>query len=125
MSAIIESVLVPSGISAYAVIRNNSGLVWNGSSFESYNSAHWSTYAITMTEQASSSYFNATFPSSIVAGKYSYVVHQGSPATLGDPAINSRTLDWDGTKAVYVGLVTFKLPCGTISDFYETTRTVN
>jgi hypothetical protein len=125
MAAIIETVCVPSGISVYAIIRDQAGLVWNGSSFEAYNSANWATYAVALVEQASSSYFKAAFPSAIAAGKYSWVIHQGSPATLGDVAIDSSTIDWSGSIENYLGLVTVKLPTGSISSFDPTVSNVN
>lgn len=125
MSAILETVNVSTGLSLYALIRDISGQVWNGSAFEAYNSAHWSTYAITLTEQTSSGYYKGSFPAAIAAGIYSFVVHQGSPATLGDPAVDRGTIDWSGSIQNYVGLITAKLPSGSISGFDPTTQDVN
>ena len=75
MAGIIE-VGAQSGLNLYSIIRNSSGDVWNGSAFVTYNSANWSTYAVTMTEQTSSGYYKATFPAAITTGKYSFMVHQ-------------------------------------------------
>jgi hypothetical protein len=124
MAAIIESVL-QTGVIAYAIIRNNAGLVWNGSSFEAYNSANWATYAVSLTEQASSSYFKASFPSAISAGIYSFVIHQGSPPAIGDYAVDRGTIDWDGSSQNYIGLIIDKLPTSDISGFNHITDNVN
>jgi hypothetical protein len=116
MSAIIESVLNQSGLSVYAVIRDSSGQVWNGSTFAAYNSANWATYVVSLTEQTGSGYYLAAFPSAIVSGIYSFTVHQGS-GVLGDIAIDRGSIDWNGTTQNYLGMVTVKLPTGTISNF--------
>lgn len=98
MAAIIE-IGGQSGLTLYALIRNSSAQVWNGSAFETYNSSNWSTYDVAMTEQASSGYYTAAFPSAISAGKYSFMIHQqlgGSPAT-GDYIIGGGSIYWNGT----------------------------
>lgn len=124
MSAIIESVL-NTGVLAYAIIRDSTGLVWNGTNFESYNSANWSTYAVNMTEQSLSGYYKAAFPSAINNGKYTFIVYQGSPATAGDPAVDRGTMDWDGSNENYLGIIIGKLPSGDISGFDAMSENVN
>lgn len=98
MAGIIE-IGSQSGLTLYALIRNSSGQVWNGSSFEAYNSSNWSTYDIAMTEQSQSGYYTATFPAAISAGKYSFMVHlqQGGSPALGDPIYGAGSLSWNGT----------------------------
>jgi uncharacterized protein (UPF0297 family) len=116
MAAILES-YGTSGLSLYAFIRDITGQIWNGSSFETYNVSNWATYAVTMTEQASSGYYKANFPSSIAAGLYSFGVHTGSPATAGDPLFDRGTIDFSGASQNYLGVIVDKLPSGDISGY--------
>lgn len=84
----------------YAVIR---GLVsgtrqyWNptlntgAGGWEAYNSAHWSQYAIAMTEDAGSGYYAATYPagiSGVLTTEGYYVRGGGSPALGDSPAVS-------------------------------------
>lgn len=64
-----------SGVTLYAVIRNQTGQVWNGSAFENYNAANWSTYAVAMTEQGTTGYYAAATPA-LAFGAYHYEAHQ-------------------------------------------------
>lgn len=102
MAAILESLSGQTGLNLYVHIRNSSGNIWNGSSFVSWNSSNWATYAVAMTEQASSGYYNVAFPSSITAGKYSYFVYQrlGGTAAIGDTAMGASQIYWDGTNEI-------------------------
>lgn len=102
MAAILESLSGQTGLNLYVHIRDSAGNIWNGSSFVSWNSANWSTYALAMTEQTSSGYYNVAFPSAITAGKYSYFVYQqlgGSPAA-GDTPFGASQIYWDGTNEI-------------------------
>lgn len=87
----------------YAVIMNESGQFWNGSSFESYTGGNYSTYAVSMTEQGTSNIYFADFPSGITTGGvYEYIVYRqagGSPAQ-GDTPVATGKIDWTGTVAV-------------------------
>lgn len=102
MSAILESLSGQTGLSLYAHIRNNSGQVWNGSAFVSWNVSNWATYALALTEQTSSGYYNVAFPSTITAGKYSYFIYQkvGGSAAVGDIAMGASQIFWDGTNEI-------------------------
>ena len=76
------------GVNLYVVLHNPNGQVWNTNSqaWEAYNSAHWSNYAISLTEQTGSGYYSAAMPSGIGAvlpTEVTYVQAGGSP-TLGD-----------------------------------------
>lgn len=109
MAGIIE-VGSKSGLTLYATLHNSTGQVWNGSSFVSYNSANWSTYAISLTEQTGSGYYTAAFPS-VTAGKYTvkaYKQFAGSPA-IDDGAIGPMSIgsiQWTGSKIEQgIGLV--------------------
>jgi hypothetical protein len=97
MAGIIETVYY-TGNTLYAHIRDRQGAVWNGASFESYNSANWSSYDIALTEDASSGYYKVAFPAA-PANKYTIVIYAqagGSPA-LGDSIVGTGSIKWDGT----------------------------
>ena len=104
MSGIIELAAATSGITAYAVINNASGQRWNGTAFETFNGANWSNYVNALTEDRYSGngtgYYKAVFPSSILAGRYTFTFYQqlgGSPA-LGDTVIGSGgPMYWTGS----------------------------
>jgi hypothetical protein len=102
MAAILESFSGQTGLSLYVQIRNAAGAVWNGSSFVTWNSANWSTYSIAMTEQTDSGYYTVAFPSSIAAGKYTFVVYQrlGGSAAIGDQPMGVASIFWDGTSEI-------------------------
>jgi hypothetical protein len=103
MAGIVELTSAIAGSTDYATIHNASGQYWNGTSFETFNGANWSNYIIALTEDRSGSngtgYYKANFPSSIVAGRYTFTFYQqvgGSPA-LGDPTIGSGgPMYWTG-----------------------------
>lgn len=90
------------GATLYAVLWNESGEVWNGSAFEAYNAANWSTYDIALTEKTSSGRYYGTFPAAITtAGNYSYdvFVQQGGSPAIGDAAYRASVgeVRWTGT----------------------------
>jgi hypothetical protein len=104
------------GSTVYARVMNSVGQWWNGSTFEAYAAANWSTYRVALTEQGSSGVFTANFPSGITAGgTYEYYTHlqSGGSAAEGDQAIGTGTVDWTGTAAVTAGAGSM-----TGSDFY-------
>jgi hypothetical protein len=124
MSLIIES-YGTSGLSLYAHIRDTTGRVWNGSAFETYNSANWSSYSISLSEQTSSGYYKGNFPAGIASGLYTFAVYAGSPATLGDPVFDKGEVDTNGSDQNYLGIIINKLPSGNISGFDPLTQNVN
>lgn len=98
MAAILETAGL-TGLTLYAFIRNASGQIWNGASFESYNVSNWANYDIAVTEQPQSGYYLVSFPAAITEGKYSFVIHQqmgGSPAA-GDPVFDRGSINFNGT----------------------------
>lgn len=103
MSGIIELTSATSGSTDYAVIHNASGQYWNGTSFEIFNGANWSSYVNPLTEDrfsgSGAGYYKAAFPSTITAGRYTFTFYQqegGSPA-FGDPTIGSGgPMYWTG-----------------------------
>lgn len=88
-----------SGLSLYAIIRKQTQL-WNGTTFETYNSANWGNYDIPLSEQGVTSYYFATFPAAITTvAKYTVCIHQqvgGSPDPS-DPPFGPSTIPWDGS----------------------------
>lgn len=112
----------PSG-TLYAHLRNQAGLIWDGSAFETYASGSYADYDLAMTEQGDSGVYLANFPSTITtAGTYEYYVYLqagGSPAE-GDPVIGTGKVDWTGiaSAAPSVGTMTgsefrdYVLRCG-------------
>lgn len=87
MSYPIES-SSPTGATIYAIIHHPDGRVWNTDSeaWEAFNPAHWTDYAIALTEQGASGYYRANYPAGIVGiltTEATYNQAGGSPA-IGD-----------------------------------------
>jgi len=103
VSGIIELTSATPGSTDYATIHNASGQYWNGTSFEIFNGANWSSYVNPLTEDRfsgnGSGYYKAAFPGAIPAGRYTFTFYQqdgGSPA-FGDPTIGSGgPMYWTG-----------------------------
>lgn len=90
-----------SGLNLYAISTDSTGKIWNGAAFEAINSANWTTYAISMTEESTSGIYSASVPA-FAAGLYGISVRQRagvSPATT-DVTIGSGMLNWSGTAEV-------------------------
>ena len=124
MSAIISAQMAYSGVSLYALVRDLSGLVANGSTLEAYNVANYATYKVAMSEQVPTGYFQAAFPSYLPRGKYTFSVHQGS-GSAGDLAVDQGSIDWNGSTEDTLDQIVAKLPTGSISGFDPTVSTVN
>jgi hypothetical protein len=96
---------IPYGIAGqtvYAIVRDLSGDVWNGSAFETYAAGNFATYDVAATEQGSSGFYVASFPGSISAGVYNVTARDrsgGTPAES-DPVIAQGSLHWDGSAEV-------------------------
>ncbi len=105
MASEIQCAHTATGKNLYALIRNSTGSVWNGTSFVSYATANLSSYAIALTEQGTASrYYAATFSSSIASGVYNLAVYErqgGSPAE-GDPSIAVGQVEWNGSSVVAI-----------------------
>lgn len=89
------------GLTAYSHIRKISdGTVWNGSAFVTYNQADWSSYAVSLTEQTNSGYYQGTFPTGINDNDSYFIATYGqvggSPA-VGDTGIGQDLYKFDGT----------------------------
>ena len=101
----------------YARILNSAGLWWNGSSFEAYATASYSTYDVAMTEQGNSGVYVADFPSGITtSGTYECYVHRqlGASPAEADPVVNTCKVDWSGTASISAASGAM-----TGSEFYE------
>ncbi len=101
----IQCAHTATGKNLYALIRNSTGSVWNGSSFVSYATANLSTYAISLTEQGTASrHYTATFSASITAGFFAITVfeRQGASPAEGDPLAAAGNIEWDGTNVCYL-----------------------
>lgn len=88
------------GLTIYAVLHDHSAQVWypTGSTFETYNAAHWTNYAIALTEQGASGFYAGTMPS-CPAGlvNIDYRQRVGGSAAVSDPCVGSGTTAWNGT----------------------------
>lgn len=86
------------GLTVYAVIRDSSGQYWNGTSFESFNQSHLSSYKVAMTEEGTSGNYSANFPA-VSAGIYDVqarIQSGGSPAWT-DATAGTDLLTWGGS----------------------------
>lgn len=103
MAAYIKTQYV-SGVTMYAIIRNASNQVWNGSTFESFNASNYASYDVALAEQGNTGYYVVEFPSGIPAStsKYSFSLHvtESSPAH-GDAGITNGEIGWDGTNEIF------------------------
>lgn len=68
--------------------------IWNttlnggAGGWESYNSGHWSQYAIPLTEDSGSGYYSATYPAAIVGVLTTEVLYANGTPTLGDVPVS-------------------------------------
>ena len=98
------TLLAEPNITAYALIFNGDGQVWNGAAFETYNAANIGNYDVPFSQQGTGSgVYTATFPAAITtSGEYHVAAHQqagGSPDSS-DTRLSAETKDWDGTEFV-------------------------
>lgn len=93
------------GANVYAIILNASGQAWYTvtPAFEAINAAHWTSYAITLTEAAGTGLYVGNFPTAIVTfGQYSALVYQraGSSPADTDTLVAAGLVNWSGTAAL-------------------------
>lgn len=89
------------GATLYAVIENEAGQLWNGTTFEAFNAANWATYKVALTEQAGTGRFRANFPAAILSpGVYNiqYRVQAGGSPVVGDANVATDKIEWTGTQ---------------------------
>lgn len=99
MSGIVEVTPGESGLALDGYIRNSSGQLWNGSTFETFSLGNLASYANAFTEQAAMGYYTFTFPASVPAGLYSVQIKKrtGASPAQDDLTVGSQTLPpWDG-----------------------------
>lgn len=99
----------PSGLTLYAQLENASAQIWNGSVFQTYNQANWSSYAIALTERAGTGKYYADMPV-VAAGRYvvtTYLQSGASPA-WGDAVNEAAVFDWTGTAEATLAAVNAK-----------------
>lgn len=97
MAAEIQVPFVVSGYTAYAILRNASGQVWNGSAFAAFSEANRNAGAITLTEQTGTSFYVGDIPALLTTrGRYKVVAHRrvGVSPALSDPPIFEDWLDF-------------------------------
>ncbi len=90
-------IVFTTGSDIYAVVRGVVGGVrkyWNptlntgAGGWEVYNSAHWAQYAVALTEDAGSGYYDTDFPANISGVITSETYYNNASPTLGDAAID-------------------------------------
>lgn len=89
------------GKTAYILVRDRTGQIWNGASFVAYATANYSLYTVAATEQGTASHgYAASFPTAIVAGTYSVEARQqlGGSAAETDPTVATGNYEWNGTQ---------------------------
>ena len=91
----------------YAIIRDSSGEVWNGSDFVPWVDGNLSTYAVSLAS-VSGDLYTATFPSTIPVGTYTTIYYKrlGASVALTDLILKSRKRGWDGVGLTGSGSVT-------------------
>jgi hypothetical protein len=93
-----------SGKNVYAIIRNAVSQVWNNNTqaFETYSSASYSSYSVSLTEQGTSGFYAGSFPTAITAGVFSLVGKQqlGGSVQETDPTIANGDLQWNGASTL-------------------------
>jgi hypothetical protein len=93
-----------SGLTLYAHVLNASGQRWNGSAFETYNEANWTTYDVALTEQGASGLYVGDFAA---AGIYEALVYQqagATPAVTDAPPVGQGTIGTESALARLLGL---------------------
>jgi hypothetical protein len=106
------------GLNAYALIRNATLQIWNGTTFVTFNGANYATYVVAMAEQGATGLYSCTFPAGIsAAGVYYFSVHTytSSPAN-GDAAVDRGFIDSGGSTENTVGGVPAKILSSTLTE---------
>ena len=104
-------IVYTTGAHVYAVLRGVVGgtrQVWNptlntgAGGWEVYNSSHWAQYAVSLTEQASSGYYAASYPTGIASVITSETYYNNVSPTLGDVPLSGISYS-QGRNACGVG----------------------
>jgi len=89
-----------SGSALYSTVLNSSGLMWNGSAFESILSSDWTKYAVGLTEQGSCGVYVGSFPTAITAsGLYTVTLYSmlGASVAATDTVVGIGQIAWSGS----------------------------
>lgn len=84
----------------YALVRNASNQIWNGTTFVTYATVDYATYDVAMAEQGTSSgYYVGDFPSSAASGQYTvtFKVQAGGSPAESDDEIVTNVYNWNST----------------------------
>lgn len=93
-------------VTLYANVRNStSGMIWNGSAFEAYNSAsgNQNSYVVALTEQGTASqYYVGSFPAAIAPGVYNVAARQRVNAWYAetDTPVGAGEIQWTGSGGI-------------------------
>ena len=85
------------GQALYAVLYDLNGQVWNTSgtpAYEAFNASHWTSYAVTLTEQTGTGFYSAVCPSGAIAtlGSYSVRIQAGGSPATSDVVVGAGSL---------------------------------
>lgn len=83
----------------YYLLRNSVNQIWNGATFENYNTANFANYPITATEQGTAGQFYVANMPAVAAGVYGLIMNQQvgvSPAET-DFYVATGFIEWDGS----------------------------
>ncbi len=83
----------------YFLLRNSTGSIYNGATFEAYLTANYATYVILATQQGTASGFYTVNMPAVAAGVYEIVAKSqsgGSPAEA-DIGVGEGQIQWNGT----------------------------
>lgn len=86
-------------LTVYGLLRRETdGFFWNGTAFETYATAHLSTYVIALSQVGSSGIYTANFPAGVAAGEYtvSFRIQAAGAAAESDAKGMPQTLSWNG-----------------------------
>ncbi|HVS73088.1 MAG TPA: hypothetical protein VHQ47_17670 [Phycisphaerae bacterium] len=90
-------IAAPSGLAIYAIIVSMAGTFAAGTSLEAYDAAHWTDYAVALTEIGAGIYAG-DFPA-LAADSYGILYFRragATPAVSDAPAIGAENILWDG-----------------------------
>ncbi len=90
------------GLTVYAVIRNEDSEVWNGSALETFNASNWATYDILMSEQSTSGFYVVDIPAALPLGEYHVAYHYRATASplVTDEVVFQSVIQWNGESVV-------------------------
>lgn len=95
------------GGSIYCHIIDQEDSFWNGASLESYSSANYSSYAVSLSEVGSTGIYTADFPSALTTpGRYEIIAYRrlgASPVEGTDVKVGTQVVQWSGTESITVG----------------------